>query len=94
MGEGGPGPTFLVAAWPHATFWSTFTIQPNTTAAQAAEMTGQQLDLLFWWVPVMLPVDLVTGISSFHVGMGFLSPLTLSLLRSPHLQHMPPHTPA
>lgn len=48
VGEGGPGPPFLVAARPRTTRWSTLTVQPNTAAAQAAEMAGQQLDLLVW----------------------------------------------
>lgn len=44
----------------------------NITAAQAAEMAGQQLDLFVQWAPVMVPVHLVTGLSSLQVGTGFL----------------------
>lgn len=74
VGEGGQGPTFL----PCATFWRTFTVQPNSAATWAAKMAGQELDPLFWWVPV----DLVTGLSCLHVGTGFLS-----LSPPPHCAH-------
>lgn len=57
-------------------------------------MAGQQLDLLIWWVPVMVRVRLVTELSFLHEGRGFLSPLILSLLHSPHPRHTPPHTAA